>query len=171
MHYPNEKTVAIIGAGPAGLVSARWLAQHGFEPIVFEASERLGGQWNPAAEASGTWAGMRTNTSRVMSAFSDLDHESDVATYPRQDQMLAYLERYADRFGLVRRIQFGKRIELLEAAPDGRWRIRSRTGEGGGGDVQPHRRGHGSPGPSACTGDTRGGKLYRRAWYLAYIAI
>ncbi|MGH8783893.1 MAG: flavin-containing monooxygenase [Cupriavidus necator] len=130
MHYPNEKTVAIIGAGPAGLVSARWLAQHGFEPMVFEASERLGGQWNPAAEASATWAGMRTNTSRVMSAFSDLDHESDVAAYPRQDQMLAYLERYADRFGLVRRIQFGKRIELLEAAPDGRWRIRSRTGEG-----------------------------------------
>src|SRR5215468_3964083 len=118
--------VAIIGAGPAGLVTARWLAQHGFDPVLFEAGERLGGQWS-SGPASATWAGMRTNTSRVMSAFSDLDHACDVATYPRRDQMLAYLDRYAARFDLMRRIHFGTRVERLEAAQDGRWRIRLRT--------------------------------------------
>lgn len=130
MHNPNDKQVAIIGAGPGGLVTARWLVQHGFEPIVFEASERLGGQWNLAGAASATWAGMRTNTSRVMSAFSDLDHPSDVASYPRQDQMLAYLERYAAKFDLVRRIRFGTRVERLEAAPGDGWHIRSRSRDG-----------------------------------------
>jgi cation diffusion facilitator CzcD-associated flavoprotein CzcO len=127
MKYGEKDAVAIIGAGPGGLVSARWLAQHGIEPVLFEAGNRLGGQWNRAGSASGTWEGMRTNTSRVMSAFSDLDHAADVATYPRQDQMLAYLERYAARFDLVRRIRFGTRVERLEAAPDGRWLLRFRT--------------------------------------------
>jgi cation diffusion facilitator CzcD-associated flavoprotein CzcO len=129
MKHGEKDAVAIIGAGPGGLVSARWLAQHGIEPVLFEAGDRLGGQWNRAGAASGTWEGMRTNTSRVMSAFSDLDHAADVATYPRQDQMLDYLERYAARFDLVRRIRFGTRVERLEAAADGRWLLRFRTQE------------------------------------------
>ncbi|WP_267221500.1 flavin-containing monooxygenase [Dyella silvae] len=126
MKHREKDIVAIIGAGPAGLVSARWLAQHGIESVLFEADDRLGGQWNLAGEAGKTWAGMRTNTSRVMSAFSDLDHAADVAIYPRQDQMLAYLERYATKFDLVRRIQFGTRVERLEAAQDGGWLLRLR---------------------------------------------
>ncbi|MFS8980248.1 NAD(P)-binding domain-containing protein [Cupriavidus necator] len=127
MQHPKGRQVAIIGAGPGGLVSARWLLQHGFEPILFEAGDRLGGQWNLCSAASATWPGMRTNTSRVMSAFSDLDHGIDVATYPRQDQMLAYLERYAARFDLLRCIRFGTRVERLEAAEGGCWRLRSRS--------------------------------------------
>lgn len=127
MHIVKE-SVAIIGAGPAGLITARWLAAHGFEPVLFEAAEKLGGQWNTANAASATWRGMRTNTSRIMSAFSDLDHAADVATYPSQDQMFAYLERYAARFDLVRRVRFDTRVLRLEAAPHGAWTIRSRTG-------------------------------------------
>lgn len=126
MHNPKD-AVAIIGAGPGGLVTARWLAQHGFEPVLFESGERLGGQWNASGRTSATWAGMRTNTSRVMSAFSDLDHAQGVATYPRQDQMLSYLECYASKFDLVRHVRFGTRIERLEAAADGRWRVRTRS--------------------------------------------
>lgn len=121
----RDRTVAVIGAGPGGLVTARWLSQHGFEPILFEATNGLGGQWNGANPASATWDGMRTNTSRVMSAFSDLDHSADVAGYPRREQMLEYLERYAATFDLVRRIRFGTRVERLERAPGGHWMIRT----------------------------------------------
>jgi cation diffusion facilitator CzcD-associated flavoprotein CzcO len=120
----DENTVAIIGAGPGGLVTARWLAQHGFEPVLFEAANALGGQWNRSNPASRTWDGMRTNTSRVMSAFSDLDHAPEVGVYPRQDQMLDYLESYALSFDLVRRIRFGTRIERLERTSTGRWLVR-----------------------------------------------
>ncbi len=130
VHHSDDNQVAIIGAGPGGLVAARWLAHCGFEPVLFEAGAGLGGQWNAAAEASATWAGMRTNTSRVMSAFSDLDHGAGVATYPRQDQMLAYLEDYAARFDLPRRIRLSTRVECLEAASGGGWRIRSRGANG-----------------------------------------
>ena len=124
----TDKTIAIIGAGPAGLACARWLAQHGHAPVLLEAAAGLGGQWNAANPASATWTGMRTNTSRVMSAFSDLDHAPDVPAYPSREQMLAYLERYAARFDLVRRIRFGTRVERLEETGDGAWRVHTRCG-------------------------------------------
>lgn len=124
----SDKTIAIIGAGPAGLVCARWLRQHGYAPVLLEACAGLGGQWNAANPASATWPGMRTNTSRIMSAFSDLDHGAEVPTYPSREQMLAYLERYAARFDLVRGIRFGTRVERLEEAGGGAWRVHTRGG-------------------------------------------
>ncbi|SNR87880.1 2,4-dienoyl-CoA reductase [Anaerovirgula multivorans] len=38
------KTVAIIGAGPAGLEAARILAKRKYKPIVFEKNDKIGGQ-------------------------------------------------------------------------------------------------------------------------------
>ena len=47
------QTVAIIGAGPAGLAVARWLKRDGFDPILFEQGDRLGGQWAADPRYSG----------------------------------------------------------------------------------------------------------------------
>ena len=41
---PTGKKVAIIGAGPAGMTSAYFLAKKGHEVVVYEANERAGGQ-------------------------------------------------------------------------------------------------------------------------------
>ncbi|CAN7431579.1 flavin-containing monooxygenase [Neorhizobium sp. LjRoot104] len=119
-----ENTVAVIGAGPAGLVAARFLIARGLVPVIFEASSRLGGQWNSASAASAIWPGMRTNTSRVMTAFSDLDHATESAVYLRQEEMLDYLERYAFTFGLLPHLRLKTRVERLERAGNG-WLIRS----------------------------------------------
>jgi len=121
---PN--TVAIVGAGPAGLVTGRWLASHGFEPVLFEAADRPGGQWNAASPLSGTWRGMRTNTSRVMTRFSDLDHPEGTPVFPSREDMHAYLERYAEHFGLMPRIRCRSWVERLERADGGGWLLRSR---------------------------------------------
>ena len=75
------ETVAVIGAGPGGLVAARWLLSQGFEPTIFEQGPKLGGQWTGLVGRSGVWPAMHTNTSRVMTAFSDLAIESQLA-YP-----------------------------------------------------------------------------------------
>lgn len=121
-----SNAVAIVGAGPAGLVTARWLAQYGFEPVLFEAADRLGGQWNGASRLSGTWRGMRTNTSRVMTRFSDLDHAEGTPVYPSREEVHAYLERYAERFGLAARIRSRTWVEQLRRAYGGGWLLRSR---------------------------------------------
>jgi len=44
----NKKRIAVVGAGPAGLAAASIAAERGHEVHLFEASERLGGQFNMA---------------------------------------------------------------------------------------------------------------------------
>jgi cation diffusion facilitator CzcD-associated flavoprotein CzcO len=44
--------------------------------------------------------------------------------------MRAYLERYAERFDLVRRICFGSRVKRLERTDEGTWLIRSASADG-----------------------------------------
>lgn len=41
---PNMRA-AIIGAGVAGLASARRCLENGFEPVVYERSKKVGGTW------------------------------------------------------------------------------------------------------------------------------
>jgi dimethylaniline monooxygenase (N-oxide forming) len=104
------RSVAVIGAGPGGLVAARWLLSQGFEPTIFEQMPTLGGQWTGVDGGSGVWPSMHTNTSRVMTAFSDLEPEGD-CVFPSNRDILAYLHRYAEKFGLSSRIRFGTRVD------------------------------------------------------------
>lgn len=118
--------VAVIGAGPGGLVAARWLLSEGFETTVFERSAELGGQWAGLSGRSGMWQAMHTNTSRVLTAFSDLEPTSP-HVFPSRQEILDYLHRYAALFDLPARIRFGTAVEGLGRAGS-RWRIRTATG-------------------------------------------
>src|ERR1700756_2240031 len=112
------RSVAVIGAGPGGLIAARWLLSQGFEPTIFEQEPTLGGQWTGLDGRSGVWPTMHTNTSRILTAFSDLEHDSDLV-YPSGRDILDYLHRYAEWFSLTSRIRFGTRVELLSRGVSG----------------------------------------------------
>src|SRR5262249_25393917 len=121
----HDNRVAIIGGGPSGIVAARYLKSEGFAPTMFERGERLGGQWSADPRRSGVWPSMRTNTSRIMTAFSDLQHPEEVAVYPTNQQVLACLERYADTFDVTPLVQFGTAVKRISRAADGEgWVIR-----------------------------------------------
>jgi cation diffusion facilitator CzcD-associated flavoprotein CzcO len=117
MRLPDAARIAIVGAGPAGIVTARYALEAGFEPTVFEAGDRLGGQWDVTAAHSGVWPGMHTNTSRELTAFSDFPPPPDYPLHPTAEQIHDYLEAYAAAFGVVDRIRFGSRVGT--ARPDG----------------------------------------------------
>jgi cation diffusion facilitator CzcD-associated flavoprotein CzcO len=119
---PMTGSVAVIGAGPGGLVAARWLLSQGFEPTIFERAPMLGGQWTGLDGRSGVWPTMHTNTSRILTAFSDLDHGTDVV-YPSGRDILDYLHRYAEAFDLVSRIRFGTHVDVLSRGDD-EWLVR-----------------------------------------------
>ncbi|MBB5539568.1 flavin-containing monooxygenase [Rhizobium giardinii] len=123
--HPEDK-IAIIGAGPAGLVAARWILARGLHPVIFEASPRIGGQWNSTSSSSAVWPRMRTNTSRIMTAFSDLPHAAGTGTYVEQSAMLDYLERYAFTMGLLPHLRLKTRVERLERTGDD-WLVQSNT--------------------------------------------
>src|SRR5918995_7103111 len=119
MQLPDGARIAIVGAGPSGLAAAKHALEAGFDVTVFEADDALGGQWNSTAAHSGVWPGMRTNTSRAMTAFSDFPAPADHALHPLATQIHAYLGAYADVFGVTERIRFGSRVS--EVGPG--WRV------------------------------------------------
>jgi hypothetical protein len=111
-------SVAVIGAGPGGLIAARWLLSQGFEPRIFEQAPMLGGQWTGLDGVSGVWPTMHTNTSRILTSFSDLEHHSDLV-FPSNRDILAYLHRYAKTFDLTSRIRLGARVDNLSRGESG----------------------------------------------------
>jgi dimethylaniline monooxygenase (N-oxide forming) len=122
----SQPRVAIIGSGPGGLVVAKFLKQHGFEPVLFEQNDAIGGQWNACSSHSGVWPSMVTNTSRLLTCFSDLAPDPKTAMFPSNREILTYLGRYAARFDILSRIRYQTRVELIERDPGGRgWVIRS----------------------------------------------
>ncbi|MBA3913425.1 MAG: NAD(P)-binding domain-containing protein [Acidobacteriales bacterium] len=111
--------VVVIGGGPSGIVASRYLLGHGFEPTIFETADQLGGQWYSASPNSGVWPEMRTNTSRVLTRFSDLNYGPGVAMYPRNQEVHAYLLAYAAKFDLLRRARLNTRVTSLERETGG----------------------------------------------------
>lgn len=111
--------VAVIGAGPGGLVAARFLMAHGFEPTIYEAHSDIGGQWDNTNPMSGVWPLMRTNTARMVTRFSDLDYSDDIALFPRNQEVADYLKDYAGKMGLRDRIQTEVRLTHLNRSPRG----------------------------------------------------
>jgi cation diffusion facilitator CzcD-associated flavoprotein CzcO len=115
--------IAVIGAGPSGIAAAKYALEAGFEPTVFEAAERIGGQWHTTGVHSGVWPGMRTNTSRELTAFSDHPPPPDDPLYPTAERVREYLESYARTYGVLDRVRFGARVEdvrpgwLVDAEP------------------------------------------------------
>ena len=111
-------TVAVIGAGPGVLAVSRWLLSQGFEPSIFEQGPTLGGQWTALPGRSGVWPGMHTNTSRILTAFSDLPHDGDLV-FPSGRDVLDYLHRYARMFDLESRLRCDTRVEAVTRCDQG----------------------------------------------------
>lgn len=102
----SGKRVAVIGAGIAGLVTAKVLAQDGFDVAVFEKQPAIGGVWS----ASHTYPGLRANNPRETYAFSDYPYPETADEFPTAEQIRAYLESYTDHFGLRSRIRLRTQV-------------------------------------------------------------
>src|SRR6185437_6042545 len=102
--------IAIIGSGPGGLVAAKYLKNEGFDVVLFELGESMGGQWAGNRRYSGVWPAMHTNTSRIMTAFSDLEHAGPGPVYPHNQSIHTYVQRYAEQFGINTHIRLRTRV-------------------------------------------------------------
>jgi dimethylaniline monooxygenase (N-oxide forming) len=110
VRLPDGASIAVIGAGPSGLTAAKYALEAGFAVTVFEAGDAIGGQWHTAAPHSGVWPGMRTNTSRAMTAFSDYPAPAEHRLHPTAAQVHAYLEDYARAFGVDDHVRLHSRV-------------------------------------------------------------
>ena len=126
-----ETRVAVIGAGPAGLVTARELLRRGCEVSVFEAGQGPGGIWVPDGR-SALYDSLRTNLPRDVMAFSDYTFDSRGGgdnkwpRFPHHSAVLQYLENFARHFGLTSHIRCNEAVEVLERHGHG-WRLQTAT--------------------------------------------
>jgi cation diffusion facilitator CzcD-associated flavoprotein CzcO len=119
-------TTCVIGAGISGLTVGKALSDWGIPYTCFESSDDIGGNWyfgNPNG-ASSAYQSLHIDTSRDGVSFRDMPmgpHE--YPDYPHHAQILAYLHRYAEAFGLRDRIRFETPVERAERKDGGGWRI------------------------------------------------
>ena len=64
-------TVAIVGAGPAGLCAGRWLQAHGIAFEILERQQDVGGIWDIAAPGSPMYESAHFISSKTLSGFRD----------------------------------------------------------------------------------------------------
>ncbi|MFC9928724.1 flavin-containing monooxygenase [Streptomyces sp. NPDC127190] len=116
--------IAVIGAGPAGLTSARQALAAGHRVVVYERTDAVGGIWNPAS--GGAYDSVRMQSSRMSFPYSDFapGFGTDFAT---RGEVHAYLHAYAEDSGALEVIRFGHTVtEVVKR--DGAWRVTARSG-------------------------------------------
>ncbi|GGL05974.1 dimethylaniline monooxygenase [Sphaerisporangium melleum] len=111
--------IAVIGAGPAGLTSARQALEAGHDVEVFERHDDVGGIWNPAS--MGAYEGVRMQTSRSGFPFSDYAPERG-GEFLTVAEMHSYLREYAARSGVAPVIRFGHEVTRVARHDEG-WQV------------------------------------------------
>ena len=124
----TKASVCVIGAGIAGLVTAKTLAQDGFDVLIIERDSNLGGTWAP----SRSYPGLRANNTKHTYAISDFPYPDSIDLCPYAKDIRSYLESYADNFEIRSSIRFNQEVcEISHAAGDReRWAVTCRSTDG-----------------------------------------
>ncbi|HEV2061845.1 MAG TPA: NAD(P)-binding domain-containing protein [Solirubrobacteraceae bacterium] len=122
--------VALIGAGSSGIAAAKALHERSFDFDVYEASDRVGGNWvfGNKNGMSAAYRYLHINTSRERMQYSDFPMPESYPDFPRHDQIAKYFADYVDHFGFRDRIQFENAVERAERLGDGTWEVSSERG-------------------------------------------
>ena len=120
---------AVIGAGISGLTAGKMLKDYGIPYTTFETSDRIGGNWafgNPNGHSS-AYRSLHIDTSKHRLSFKDFPVPDDFPSFPHHSEIKAYLDAYADTFGLLDNIEFGNGVVSARPA-DGGWAIQDQAG-------------------------------------------
>lgn len=109
----------IVGAGPAGLAGGVQLQRLGVPAVIFERAPRVAESWRNRYDR------LRLNTCRWTSTLPDSRYPRGAGLFPTRDQMVEYLEQYAEGHGLD--IRLGTQVESIDRQ-DGGWALRTTDG-------------------------------------------
>jgi len=124
-------TVCVIGAGAAGLTAIKNLREQGFGVDCYERETSIGGAWNWRHDRSPVYASTHLISSKPFTQYPDFPMPDHWPDYPHHSQVLAYLQRYTDHFGLREHIWFGTEVIRIEPADNGTFDVTIRGVRGG----------------------------------------
>ncbi len=104
--------VVVLGGGQAGLAMGYYLARQGRRFIVFERGDSIAPAWRER------WDSLRLFTPRGYSSLPGLPFPGDPDDYPTRDEVITYLERYAEEFDLP--LELNSPVHRLSRRDD-RW--------------------------------------------------
>jgi putative flavoprotein involved in K+ transport len=104
--------VAVVGGGQAGLAMGYYLRQHEYRFLILERLDSIAPAWRER------WDSLTLFTPRRYSALPGLPFPGDPDGYPTRDEVITYLERYAETLELP--IELGSDVRRLNKE-DGRF--------------------------------------------------
>jgi len=111
--------IAIIGAGVAGLTTAKVLVQGGHEVEVFDRTPDVGGVWSRTRR----YPGLTTQSPAAQYSFSDFPMPKGFPEWPTGAQVQEYLASYATASGLDPLLRLSTTVTSVTRTADDGWLV------------------------------------------------
>jgi putative flavoprotein involved in K+ transport len=108
---PARLDVIVVGAGQAGLAMGHLLAERGLRFLILEGASAVGSAWR------GRWDSLVLFTPARYSGLPGLPFPGDPDRYPARDEVVGYLEGYAERFALP--LALDSRVDAITSRDGG----------------------------------------------------
>jgi len=112
--------VVIVGAGPAGLATARELTRRGVRYRLFEKGPAPAHTWHNLYDS------LTLHTGKHMSALPGLGYPRDTPLFPRRLDFVRYLDSYRERFGL--NVETGVEVQRVVPGRASGWTVETSDG-------------------------------------------
>jgi cation diffusion facilitator CzcD-associated flavoprotein CzcO len=116
--------IGIIGAGVAGLTTAKVLKQAGHEVVIYDKTPDVGGVWSRTRR----YPGLTTQSPKAQYSLSDFSMPRDYPEWPAGAQVQEYLAAYASHFGLDPDLRLSTEVTAAEPVPSGGWLVTTTGG-------------------------------------------
>ncbi len=117
--------IAVIGAGPVGLIAGRELLRRGFRDFtIFEKEGAVGGTWHIHS-----YPGLACDVKAHAYTFTGAGNPDWSASYVGQAEIEAYLQRCAREFGLEPHLRLNTKIAAARYQGAGEWILEAEGGE------------------------------------------
>ena len=99
--------------------------QFGFDVVVFEKNDKVGGNWvfNADTGHSSVYENTHIISSKIWSEYEDYPMPDDYPDYPSHLQLQAYFESYAKHFRVFELIRFKHTVTKVTRTADDKWAV------------------------------------------------
>ncbi|EDQ91383.1 uncharacterized protein MONBRDRAFT_913, partial [Monosiga brevicollis MX1] len=127
---------AVIGAGPAGIVTAKELLEAGHDVTIFEKNDTFGGVFlyrdYKVCVCGGVYDGCVLTIGNYVMTFSDFFEPGDKYRFWTAQEYWEYLARYIEHFGVERRstVYYNHEVLTVARASQDTWSVTAKSAKG-----------------------------------------